>query len=40
MTAEETLDTYTHAHKDKLYDAVDTINKLTCTEPIKVDFDS
>ena len=29
---EETLDTYTHMHKDKLYDAVNTINKLTCTD--------
>lgn len=29
---EETLDTYTHMHKDKLYVAINTINKLTCTD--------
>lgn len=37
---EETLDTYTHMFKDKLSDAVNTINKLTCTEPTIVDFGS
>lgn len=30
---EETLDTYTHMFKDKLYDAVNTINKLTYPAP-------
>lgn len=30
---EETLDTYTHMFKDKLYDAINTINKLTYPEP-------
>lgn len=30
---EETLDTYTHMFKDKLYDAVNTINKLTYLAP-------
>ncbi len=30
---EETLDTYTHLFKDKLYDAVNTINKLTYPAP-------
>lgn len=29
---EETLETYTHMHKDKLYDTVNTINKLTCID--------
>ena len=37
---EETLDTYTHMFKDKLSDAVNTINKLTCPEPTIVDFGS
>lgn len=37
---EETLDTYTHMFKDKLYDAVNTINKLTCTDATMVDFGS
>lgn len=37
---EETLDTYTHMFKDKLSDAVNTINKLTCPQPTIVDFGS
>ena len=37
---EETLDTYTHMFKDKLFDAVNTINKLTCPQPTIVDFGS
>ncbi len=37
---EETLDTYTHMFKDKLSDAVNTINKLTCPEPTIVNFGS
>ncbi|MBQ7140145.1 MAG: site-specific integrase [Bacilli bacterium] len=37
---EETLDTYTHMFKDKLYDAVNTINKLTSSMPTVVEFGS
>ena len=37
---EETLDTYTHMFKDKLYDAVNTINKLTSSMPTIVEFGS
>lgn len=37
---EETLDTYTHMFKDKLNDAVNTINKLTSSMPTIVEFGS